>query len=57
MRMLAILPPKTALSDALRDIKANSSKWVHESKVVSTALVGTIQLPSRIDQLARQTRS
>lgn len=30
--MLAILPPKIAVSDALRDIKANSSKWVHETK-------------------------
>ena len=29
---LAILPPKIALSDALRDIKANSSKWMHETK-------------------------
>jgi putative transposase len=26
------LPPKIALSDALREIKANSSKWIHESK-------------------------
>ncbi len=32
MHLLVILPPKTALSDALREIKANSSKWVHESK-------------------------
>jgi putative transposase len=32
LHLLAILPPKIALSDALRDIKANSSKWIHESK-------------------------
>jgi REP element-mobilizing transposase RayT len=32
LHLLAILPPKIAVSDALRDIKANSSKWVHESK-------------------------
>jgi REP element-mobilizing transposase RayT len=32
MHLLAILPPKVAVSDALREIKANSSKWVHESK-------------------------
>jgi len=29
---LAILPAKIALANALRDIKANSSKWIHESK-------------------------
>ncbi len=32
VHILAILPPKVALSDALRDVKANSSKWVHETK-------------------------
>ncbi len=32
LHLLAILPPKIAVSDALRDIKANSSKWIHESK-------------------------
>ena len=32
VHILAILPPKIAVSDALREIKANSSKWVHESK-------------------------
>ncbi len=32
LHTLAILPPKIAISDALRDIKANSSKWVHETK-------------------------
>lgn len=32
MHLLAILPPKIALSDAMRDIKANSSKWMHETK-------------------------
>ncbi len=31
LHILAILAPKIAVSDALRDIKANSSKWVHES--------------------------
>lgn len=33
VHVLAILPPKIAVSDALRDIKANSSKWVHETKL------------------------
>jgi REP element-mobilizing transposase RayT len=32
LHLLAILPPKIAVSDALRDIKVNSSKWLHESK-------------------------
>ena len=32
VHILAILPPKIAVSDALREIKASSSKWVHESK-------------------------
>jgi putative transposase len=32
VHLLVILPPKIALSDALREIKANSSKWIHESK-------------------------
>lgn len=32
VHILALLPPKIAVSDALRDIKANSSKWVHETK-------------------------
>jgi putative transposase len=32
VHLLAILPPKIAISDALRDIKANSSKWIHESR-------------------------
>ncbi len=32
VHILAILPPKIAVSDALREIKANSSKWVHESR-------------------------
>ena len=31
IHILTILPPKISVSDALRDIKANSSKWVHES--------------------------
>lgn len=32
VHILAILPPKAAVSDSLRDIKANSSKWIHETK-------------------------
>ncbi len=32
VHMLVILPPKIALSDAMREIKANSSKWLHETK-------------------------
>jgi len=28
--MLATLPPKLAVADALRDLKTNSSRWVHE---------------------------
>jgi putative transposase len=32
VHLLMILPPKIALSDALPEIKANSSKWVHASK-------------------------
>jgi REP element-mobilizing transposase RayT len=32
VHILAILPPKIAVSDALREIKANSSKWIHELK-------------------------
>jgi len=32
VHLLAILPPKVALSDVLREIKANSSKWIHEMK-------------------------
>ena len=31
LHILAILPAKIALSDALREIKANSSKWIHET--------------------------
>jgi putative transposase len=31
LHVLAILRPKIALSDALREIKSNSSKWVHDS--------------------------
>ena len=30
VHILAIIPPKISISDALRTIKANSSKWVHE---------------------------
>jgi REP element-mobilizing transposase RayT len=32
VHILALLPPKIAVSDALRDIKANSSKWLHDSR-------------------------
>jgi len=32
IHILAKFPPKIALSNALRTIKANSSKWVNESK-------------------------
>lgn len=32
IHILAKLPPKIAVSDALRTIKANSSKWVNETK-------------------------
>jgi REP element-mobilizing transposase RayT len=32
VHLLANLPPKLALSDVLRTVKANSSKWIHESK-------------------------
>lgn len=31
VHILALLPPKIAISDALRVVKANSSKWVHET--------------------------
>jgi putative transposase len=31
VHILTILPPKIAVSDALREIKANSSKWVHDT--------------------------
>src|SRR5688572_21702873 len=32
VHILAKLPPKLAVSDAVRDIKANSSKWLNEQK-------------------------
>jgi putative transposase len=32
LHILMKLPPKIAVSNALRDIKANSSKWVNETK-------------------------
>jgi putative transposase len=32
VHILAILPPKIAVSDALRTIKANSSGWIHKEK-------------------------
>lgn len=31
LHILTILPPKIAISDALRTIKSNSSKWLHET--------------------------
>lgn len=31
VHMLVRLPPTLCMSDALRTIKANSSKWVHET--------------------------
>lgn len=31
LHLLVTLPPKIALSDALRDVKANS-KWIHETR-------------------------
>ena len=31
IHILAVLPAKIAVSDALRDIKANSSKWMNEN--------------------------
>ena len=31
VHILAIIPPKVSLSEALRTIKANSSKWIHET--------------------------
>jgi len=30
VHILAILPPTAALSDVMRTVKANSSKWMHE---------------------------
>ena len=30
VHLLASLPPKLAVSDVLRETKANSSKWIHE---------------------------
>jgi putative transposase len=32
VHILASLLPKIAVSDVLRDVKANSSKWMHETK-------------------------
>jgi putative transposase len=36
LHVLAIIPPKISISDALRSIKAGSSKWVHESRAASS---------------------
>jgi REP element-mobilizing transposase RayT len=35
VHMLAKLPGKIAIADAIRDIKANSSKWMHDEGLVS----------------------
>jgi putative transposase len=32
VHLLVMLLPKIALSDAMRELKANSSKWIHETK-------------------------
>ena len=32
VHILAIIPPKLSLSESMRTIKANSSKWIHETK-------------------------
>ena len=32
LHILALLPPKIAVSDALRDVKANSSRWIHDNR-------------------------
>jgi putative transposase len=32
LHILALLPPKIAVSDALRDVKANSSRWIHDNQ-------------------------
>jgi REP element-mobilizing transposase RayT len=32
VHILSILPPKIAVSDALRTIKSNSSGWIHQEK-------------------------
>jgi putative transposase len=37
LHLLALLPPKAAISDALRVIKANSSKWVREEQPTGQA--------------------
>lgn len=31
VHILALAPPKIAVSEALRDVKANSSRWVHDN--------------------------
>lgn len=31
VHILALLPPKISVSDALRDVKANSSRWIHDN--------------------------
>jgi REP element-mobilizing transposase RayT len=35
VHLLVNLPPSRSVSDCLRDIKANSSKWVNESRVTA----------------------
>ncbi len=36
IHILASLPPNKAVSDAIRDIKANSSKWINELNLINT---------------------
>ena len=37
IHILTIIPPKISISDALRSIKAGSSKWIHETIPNATA--------------------
>ncbi len=37
VHILANLSPTIAVSDAIRTIKANSSKWIHDEKLLSAA--------------------
>jgi REP element-mobilizing transposase RayT len=64
VHLLILLPPKLALSDVLRDIKANSSKWIHEKFPLLAAFgwqdgfsafsVSTSQVPDVIDYIRNQ---
>jgi len=31
VHILALLPPKIAVSEVLRDVKSNSSRWIHDN--------------------------